>query len=99
MSPFIEMDCFYFFKVLKPENKLSVVINQNDEKGKILFASQDGLKSDLNNRNLFVSFMSHPLMSFKVIGAIHFEALKLWFKGLKLVNKKLKIKNNITFEN
>ena len=99
VSPFIEMDCFYFFKVLKPENKLSVVINQNDEKGKILFASQDGLKSDLNNRNLFVSFMSHPLMSFKVIGAIHFEALKLWFKGLKLVNKKLKIKNNITFEN
>ena len=99
VSPFIEMDCFYFFKVLKPENKLSVVINQNDEKGKILFASQDGLKSDLNNRNLIHSFMSHPLMSFKVIGAIHFEALKLWFKGLKLVNKKLKIKNNITFEN
>ena len=99
VSPFIEMDCFYFFKVLKPENKLSVVINQNDEKGKILFASQDGLKSDLNNRNLIHSFMSHPLMSFKVIGAIHFEALKLWFKGLKFVNKKLKIKNNITFEN
>ena len=99
VSPFIEMDCFYFFKVLKPENKLSVVINQNDEKGKILFASQDGLKSDLNNRNLIISFMSHPLMSFKIIGAIHYEALKLWFKGLKLVNKKLKIKNNITFEN
>ena len=42
--------------------------------------------------------MSHPLMSFKIIGAIHFEALKLWLKGVKLVKRKLKIKNNITFE-
>ena len=55
-------------------------------------------KKDLNSKNLIFSYLSHPLMSFKVIGAIHFEALKLWLKGVKLVKKKLKIKNNITFE-
>ncbi len=98
VSPFIEMNCSYNFKILKPENKLSVVINQNDSSGKILFASQDGSKKDLNNKNLMISYMSHPLMSFKIIGAIHFEALKLWLKGVKLVKKKIKIKNNITFE-
>jgi len=98
VSPFIEMNCVYYFKILKPENKLSVVINQNDESGKILFASQDGVKKFLNNRNLLTSYLSHPLMSFKIIGAIHFEALKLWLKGIKLVKKKVKIKNNITFE-
>ena len=37
-------------------------------------------------------------MTFKIISAIHFEAFKLWIKGIKLVKKKLKIKNNITFE-
>ena len=37
-------------------------------------------------------------MTFKVISAIHYEALKLWIKGIKLIKKKLKIKNNITFE-
>ena len=37
-------------------------------------------------------------MSFKIIGAIHFEAFKLWLKGIKLVKKKIKIKNNITYE-
>jgi len=66
--------------------------------GKLLYASQDGEKKHLNSKNLIFSYISHPLMSFKVIGAIHFEALKLWFKGVKLVKKKLKVKNNITFE-
>ena len=98
VSPFIEMNCLYYFKILKPTDKLSVVINQNDDGGKLLFASQDGLKNELNNKNLMISYISNPLMSFKIIGAIHFEALKLWIKGIKLVKKKFKIKNNITFE-
>ncbi len=98
VSPFIEMNCLYYFKILKPTDKLSVVINQNDDSGKLLFASQDGLKNELNNKNLMISYILNPLMSFKIIGAIHFEALKLWIKGIKLVKKKFKIKNNITFE-
>ena len=38
-------------------------------------------------------------MTFKIIAAIHYEALKLWLKGIKFVKKKLKIKNNISIEN
>ena len=98
VSPFIEMNCLYYFKILKPEDKLSVLINLNDDNGKLLFASHDGQKRELNNKNLVISYLSHPLMSFKIIGAIHFEALKLWLKGVNLVKKKIKIKNNITFE-
>ena len=48
--------------------------------------------------NLMNSYLKHPLMTFKIILAIHFEAFKLWAKGLKFVMKKFKIKNNITFE-
>ena len=98
VSPFIEMNCLYNFKILKPDSKLSVIINQNDDYGKLLFASQDGVKKEINNKNLVFSYMFHPLMTFKIIGAIHFEAFKLWLKGIKLVKKKLKIKNNITYE-
>ena len=98
VSPFIEMDCKYNFKILEPKNNLSVAINQSDRKGKLLYASQDGVRSQLSNKNLIFSYISHPLMTFKIIGAIHFEALKLWLKGIKLVKKKIKIKNNITFE-
>ena len=95
----LEMDCVYFFRLLKPSNKISVIIDLNDQEGKILYASQDGLRSDLNNKNLIKSYLKHPLMSFKIILAIHFEAFKLWTKGIKFIKKKIKIKNNITIEN
>ena len=58
----------------------------------------EGFKKELSSKNLILSYLSHPLMSFKIIGAIHYEALKLWLKGVNLVKRKLKIKNNITFE-
>ena len=93
------MDCVYFFRLLKPGNKISVIIDQNDKDGKILYASQDGTKSELNNNTLIKAYIKHPLMSFKIILAIHFEAFKLWTKGIKFIKKKIKIKNNITIEN
>ena len=99
VSPFIEMDCNYFFRILKPGEKMSVVIDQYQTNEKILYASQDGKRVDLNSKELLKSYLKHPLMTFKIISAIHFEAFKLWTKGIKFIKKKLKIKNNITFEN
>ena len=99
VSPFIEMDCAYFFKILKPSEKISVIIDQYDEEGKLLYASQDGDRIEFNNKNLVLSYLRHPLMTFKIIVAIHFEAFKLWTKGIKFIKKRLKIKNNISIEN
>ena len=99
VSPFIEMNCTYFFKILKPCEKISVIIDQYDEEGKLLYASQDGNRIELNNKNLFLSYIKHPLMTLKIIAAIHFEAFKLWSKGIKFIKKKLNIKNKISIEN
>ena len=99
VSPFMDLSSEYFFKVLEPGNKLSVIIDQRDQTGKLLYASQDGKRSELSAKNLFFSYLKHPLMTFKIIAAIHFEALRLWIKGINLVKKKLNIKNNITIEN
>ncbi len=98
VSPFIEMDCNYFFRILKPGERLSVIIDQYQANEKILYASQDGKRANLNSKELLKSYLKHPLMTFKIISAIHFEAFKLWTKGIKLIKKRLKIKNNITFE-
>ena len=57
------------------------------------------MELNLNNKNLLKSYLFHPLMSFKIILAIHFEAFKLWIKGVKFIKKKFKIKNNVTIEN
>ena len=98
VSPFIEMECHYYFRVLKPSDKISVIIDQIDKDGKLLYASQDGKAKELNEKNLLFSFISHPLMTFKIIAAIHYEALKLWLKGIKVIKKKFKIRNNISIE-
>ena len=94
----MDLESTYHFKVIDPNKYLSVIIDQRDKEGKLLFASQDGIKSDLNAKNLLFSYIKHPLMTFKIISAIHFEALRLWIKGIKLISKKISIKNNITYE-
>ena len=98
VSPFMDLESEYYFKVLNPDKSLSIIIDQRDKSGKLLFASQDGVRSNLNSKNLIFSYLKHPLMTFKIISAIHFEALRLWLKGIKLVKKKVNIKNNISFE-
>jgi len=98
VSPFIEMDCNYFFRILKPAEKISVIIDQYQSNEKILYASQDGKRTELTSSELIKSYLKHPLMTFKIISAIHFEAFKLWAKGIKFIKKKFKVKNNITFE-
>jgi len=99
VSPFIEMNCNYFFRILKPAEKISVIIDQYQSNEKILYASQDGKRTDFTNSELIKSYLKHPLMTFKIISAIHFEAFKLWVKGIKFIKKKIKLRNNITFEN
>ena len=99
VSPFIEMKCNYFFRLLKPGDKISVIIDQYDSEGKILYASQDGVRTDLSSKYLLKTYIKHPIMTFKIILAIHYEAFKLWAKGIKFIKKNIKIKNNITIEN
>ena len=98
VSPFIAMKTFYNFRLSKPKKNISVLIKQNDKKGPLLVASQVGKRIKLNNKNLLYQFLTHPFMSFKIIAAIHFEAFRLWTKGVKLVKKNIKIKNNMSLE-
>jgi len=99
VSPFIKMKTFYNFRLTKPKNFINILIKQTDESGILLVAKQVGKKIKLNSKNLFYQFLKHPLMSFKVILAIHFEAFRLWTKGVKLVEKNIANKNNISIEN
>ena len=93
------MKTFYNFKLTKPKNNISVLIKQTDIDGLLLIAHQAGKKIQLNSQNLFWEFLKHPLMSFKVILAIHYEAFRLWSKGIRLVKKNIKMKNNLSLEN
>ena len=98
VSPFIEMDTSYNFRLTEPKESLKVMIKQTDKKDKILVASQYGIKQEITTKQLLINFFTHPLMTFKIILAIHFEALRLWKKGSIFKKRTNKIKNNISLE-
>ena len=81
VSPFIGMDQTYRFTIRPPGERLAVKIRQHDTKGPWLIATQSGSRRPLTGRALLGAWASHPLMTLKVMGAIHWQALKLWIKG------------------
>jgi DUF1365 family protein len=98
VSPFMDMETFYNFKLLNPNEKLSVFIKQTDVDGTILTATQTGDKKEFSYKQLAINFLKYPLMTIKIISSIHYEALLLWKKGAIYRKREVKLKNNLSFE-
>ncbi len=81
VSPFIGMRSLYRFRVKEPAERLSILIRQSVPEGEQLLATLTGKRSALRDRDLARAFVTHPLMTIKVMGAIHWQALWLWLKG------------------
>jgi DUF1365 family protein len=97
VSPFMEMNCTYHFSMRPPGDSISVMINQTDDEGTILKACFTGKEAEISDRQLLSLLARYPLMTLKVMVGIHWEALKLWRKGLKLIARPQAPKKNITY--
>ena len=98
VSPFMDMGTWYDFKLIRPDKKLFVSIKQTDNKGLVLTAVQTGERKEFSLKQLIINFFQYPLMTIKVISAIHFEAFLLWKKGAIYRSRDKKIKNNLSYE-
>jgi DUF1365 family protein len=81
VSPLIDMDCEYRFRLAEPGDRLSVFIRQFRAGRFLLAASQTGESRPLTDRQLLRALARTPLMTFKVMAAIHWQALKIWLRG------------------
>jgi len=84
VSPFMDMEQTYRFRVAPPDGAVRVGVEAHDTKGPLLFAAFGGRRQALSDGRLLLSFLSHPLLALRVVGGIHWEALKLWRKGMRL---------------
>ena len=82
VSPFMPMDCTYNFRIRPPDEKVVIAIDEEDGEGMLLRASFAGSREPLTDATLMRALLAYPLMTLKVWGAIHWEALKLWAKGV-----------------
>lgn len=85
VSPFNSMAMRYQFRLLLPSDKLGISIRVKQNEQDVLHASFQGQRRPFNDRELLRSFCSLPLMTLKVLGGIHWQALKLFSRGLKIV--------------
>lgn len=83
VSPFIPMGARYHFRVLPPGRRVRLHIHETLDGDGLLTATFDGTAKPITGRNLAALLVRFPLMTFKVIAAIHWEALKLWLKGAR----------------
>ena len=82
VSPFNDMDAAYHFRIVPPAENIRVVIRQEDREGLLLAASFAGDRRPFSNSDLGYLLLRFPLLTVKIIAGIHWEALKLWLKGL-----------------
>lgn len=82
VSPFMEMVTHYRFSISPPGQDVTVRIVQTGEQGAMFAAAFCGRRRALTSRTLLAALVRLPFLTFKVIAAIHWEAMRLWLKGV-----------------
>ncbi|MDS7594832.1 DUF1365 domain-containing protein [Agrobacterium tumefaciens] len=87
VSPFMDMDLHYVFHVSPPRDTLKIRIDTFDDTGMVLTARHLARRTELTDRALLKAFFSIPFLTLRVVGGIHWEALKIWIKGVRLTKR------------
>lgn len=84
VSPFIQADANYRFSLNEPDDNLDVRISEYVDAGALLIATMRGQRKPLTDRQLLLQAFLHPFLPQKVMASIHYQALRLWLKGISL---------------
>lgn len=96
VSPFNKVEGHYDFSAEAPAEALALGITLRIDSKPVMQAWFHGDHVELTDAALLRSFFSLPLQPLKVMVGIHWEALKLWWKGLPLTTRPAALKPNIS---
>lgn len=87
VSPFSDLDLAFDFRIESPGERLRVWIDNYRGEERELISVMHGRRVELTTAHLLDCTMRYPFITLKVIGLIHWEALRLWWKGLPFHRK------------
>ncbi len=87
VSPFFPVSGRYSFRFAPARESSVFRIDYEDDEGKLLLTSVSGQGESLRAAALLRCFFAHPWMTVLVIVRIHWQALRLWRKGIPFFSK------------
>lgn len=81
VSPFVSMDAAYEFRFAPLGEQLSIAIRETERGTPFFTAHLSGRRQPLTSATLARFLLRFPLHTLKIIGTIHWEALRLYWKG------------------
>lgn len=82
VSPFLDHDDAFDFKVGIPSDKLNIKIDTIKEEEKVFISTLTGQKMALTNKALLYYSLVFPLIPLRIMFLIHWNALRLWMKKI-----------------
>ena len=82
VSPFMPMDMDYDFCFESPGERLSLFMASSQKNRRLFSASLQLSRSEIGAGTLARVLLTYPFMTMKIIVAIHWQAMKLWLKGV-----------------
>ena len=80
VSPFTALDVCFDFRLETPGPRLRIAVNDVRDGRNLLITTLSGLRRPLTDREILRLSLRYPLVTLKVITAIHWQALRLWLK-------------------
>jgi uncharacterized protein len=85
VSPFCEVEGSYRFRFLVREQRIVAHIDYDNSEGPLLLTAISGRVRPWRTAALLGALLHMPLLTLGVIARIHWQALKLWIKGVPFV--------------
>jgi cyclopropane-fatty-acyl-phospholipid synthase len=87
VSPFFGMNQRYRFVASPPDDRLVLAISVFEGPDRVLHTTMTGRRRDFTERGLLATQLRMPLMPQRVTALIHWEALRLYNKGVPIHRK------------
>ena len=86
VSPFMGMNQQYSWTFASSDDSLTIQTNSFEDSKHIFDATLILEPREWNRKNLHAVLRSYPWMTLKVISAIHWEAVRLWWKNIPIAH-------------